>query len=191
MTSLMLDLETLSTEMNAVVLSLGAQLFNNDGLIGEGFEVFFSIDEQIAMGRHISTDTLSWWLVQSKVARETISLGLSEASETAYYALCSLHAYLEESVCALEDLKIWSNGASFDIPILTSLYSDINKRFSSELANLGWRAPWEYYNHHCYRTLIKLANVTKSYTITHSALQDSKDQALLAIEAANKLGLTL
>lgn len=187
MTSLMIDLETLSTEMNAVVLSLGAQLFNNDGLIGDGFEVFFSVDEQIAMGRHVSSSTLAWWLTQEDLTRINMANNLCcTMPHNCYQALVDFITYTYR----MPINYVWSNGANFDLPVLHLFRQDVI-RGQDNLGIQNCTFPWNYYDERCYRTLIKIANVTKPYTTTHSALQDSKDQALLAIEAANKLGLTL
>lgn len=178
MTSLMIDFETLSTQPNAAVFCLGGVFFDSTGLLGEGFETFIDIEEQLAKGRHVSSDTLRWWLGQSEVARRNMITGMAKAVTISYFAksfLSFIAAYPPKN------LLVWSNGGDFDIPILSSLLHDC-----------GVSAPWPFWNHRCHRTLMAIAGIRKPAGATvHTALQDSKDQALLAIEAANKLGLTL
>ena len=67
MASVMLDLETLATSHNPVVLTLGATKFNPFTL-QEPFEDLYlklDVDDQMARGRDVSEDTLEWWGKQS------------------------------------------------------------------------------------------------------------------------------
>ena len=62
----MLDLETLSTENNAVVLTIGGCKFNPFKDTEPFEKVHLKIDttEQIERGRHIEDSTLKWWGTQ-------------------------------------------------------------------------------------------------------------------------------
>ena len=69
----MLDLETLSTRPNAVILTIGAVKFDPFG--GEvntekGLYYRINVDEQIAIDRHVMESTVEWWGKQAEEVRE-------------------------------------------------------------------------------------------------------------------------
>jgi len=69
---LFVDVETLGTESNAVLLSLGmvyadfSEDFTYDQLIETGFYVKFDANEQKEMGRTMEKGTIEWWKKQDK-----------------------------------------------------------------------------------------------------------------------------
>ena len=72
-----IDLETLSTKPDAVLLTIGAikfDPFTNDPPYNE-FYYRANVDEQTAMGRHIEEGTLDWW---SRQAPEIVEEALSD-----------------------------------------------------------------------------------------------------------------
>ena len=72
----MIDLETLGTDPNSVIISLGAIKFNpyTDVEPDGGLYIKPDIDEQQDLGRTINDDTLEWWGRQdSKVRDEALS----------------------------------------------------------------------------------------------------------------------
>src|SRR3546814_2365974 len=77
MFEMMVDLETLDTKNSAVVLSIGAVVWETlvddagslDYSVVERFYRVLSIDEQLAAGRTVSESTLLWWMRQDPTAR--------------------------------------------------------------------------------------------------------------------------
>lgn len=65
-----LDLETLSTHKNAVVVSIGASTISLNGEPVQTFAAFPDVQLQIDAGAHVSADTLRWWMRQDKVAQQ-------------------------------------------------------------------------------------------------------------------------
>jgi hypothetical protein len=80
-------------------------------------------------------------------------------------ALSSLAQFVPQ-----QDVLVWSNGASFDIPILNSAFNDVNVA-----------APWKFYNERCYRTMKNLypdvPYARAEGSVAHNALHDARDQA--------------
>ena len=68
----MVDLETLSTRSNALILTIGAVPFNNTGDVSVGEELYFyqrvSLDSyQDCFSFHMDYKTLVWWMKQVKI----------------------------------------------------------------------------------------------------------------------------
>jgi DNA polymerase III epsilon subunit-like protein len=170
----MLDKETLGTSADAVIMSIGAVRFDLDGdtIDDDGFYASVSLESNIAAGRKLDESTLMWWLKQS-----------TEAQAVFYEQKQSLESALHGFVDWFGDAKfIWSNGASFDIPMMTHA-----------LRSFHMRPPWEFYNERCVRTYknlpgfkdVKVANALK-----HNALHDAVAQAQLVQAIQKKLTAT-
>lgn len=125
-TEIMLDIETLSTANNAVVLSIGALGFQIEK---EAPKVIASrlwvldLHSQIAAGRDISAGTMKFWREQTKSARAHWA---EDKPQDVTEVLVSLGGFIGESL-------VWANGSCFDIGILTSLH---------EQWSMG--VPWKY-----------------------------------------------
>lgn len=170
MKHVMLDLETLGTTADAVILSIGAVKFDldSDKMDDEGFYASVSIDSNLDARRRIDESTLVWWMGQSKEAQTVFT----EPKQTLDGALGALADWFGHN-----KRYVWSNGASFDIPMLEHAYR-----------GFGWEAPWMFYNSRCvrtYRSLPAADRVTKPVN-DHNALRDAINQAryLQAIQAA-------
>lgn len=176
MKNVMIDLETLSTRADGIIMSIGAVKFDTDlGVIeADPFYVSISIDSNREARRHLDESTLIWWLQQSKEAQTVFS----EPKVTLRSALEDLADFIGG-----EDVRVWSNGADFDIPMLAHAYHTF------DLA-----APWAYSNTRCYRTyknIEGLAVPRKPRQGTHhNALEDALYQAdhLIALFRAMRGG---
>lgn len=138
MKHIMLDLETLGTRADAVILSLGAVKFDlTSGKIDDqGFYASISIDSNQELGRHIQEDTLLWWLKQDIAAQSVFH----EDKTTISQALEDFSDWV-----GTDDYEVWSNGADFDIPMLAHAYAQIQME-----------APWKFWASNCLRTYKKL-----------------------------------
>jgi hypothetical protein len=164
---IMLDLETLATTSDAVILSIGAVRFDLDAgrVFDEPESVFYqsiAIDSQ--PDRKISGSTLAWWMTQSNEARAVFC----EPNGTLYDALDGLGAWIAPQL----DTKthVWSNGADFDLPMLVHAYDQL------ELS-----LPWPVYAGRCYRTYKNLPGArgvkVERTGLHHNALDDAIFQA--------------
>jgi hypothetical protein len=161
-----IDLETLGTLPGSVILSIGAVLFDPtkpvEECLGKEFYCVVSKADSLAHGMSFSQDTLDWWMKQSPEARQVLTDADSdEKADMLEDALGMLSQFITPN------MKVWSNGANFDQPLLEVAYSKI-----------GQPIPWKYYNSRCHRTVLSL----------HPA---AKSQARHVVIVANALGLKL
>lgn len=171
----MIDIESLDTSPNCVILTIGAVLFNPKGMgILERLELRPTIEEQTERYNRVINDvTLSWWSEQSKEAQEE---ALGDHGRVAFKD-CMEKLY---KFC-WNRRAIWSNGASFDVVAMESAWR-----------NLDMRIPWPYYSVRDTRTLYEISGVSlkdaKYLTkTTHKAIEDAEHQALVVQDAYRKL----
>jgi len=173
MNHIMLDLETLDTSPSAVVLSIGAVVFDPySKLLGDRFYVEMTDDvcAQQARGRTISGVTVRWWMQQDAASKRVFADsvdGLDRAD-----TLRAL-TYFSKLVATNggQDAVIWGNGVDFDNVILGNLYE-----------SFGLIKPWSYGNNRCYRTMKNLGiGPRRPQTregVHHNALDDAFTQAV-------------
>lgn len=173
--NIMIDLETLGTEADAVIVSIGAMRFDLEAeTVASGpDDTFYMVcDVRSQAERHVSQSTQDWWQQQSPQAREVFN----QPSTHITLALISLGAFI---LATPSTPHVWSNGADFDLPMLAHAYR-----------LYGVALPWKPYAGRCYRTYKNLPGaraITVPRTGTHhNALDDAIYQAqhLQAIHAA-------
>jgi len=170
--NVMVDLETLSTARNACIVSIGAVFFDPiTGQKGNKFYRVLDIDSNLKYGRHISGDTLTWWMNQSNQAKLIFSENTNKTNLKE--ALVSFNRFLKSSE-NVSLVKFWANSPNFDEVILHS-------------AMQATGVPWllEFWNTRCVRTVKALCpeetfktwennNPREGY---HNALSDAEYQA--------------
>lgn len=166
-THIMLDLETLSTNTNAAIISIGAVEFDLLGVqTRKGFHVTIDANDAIEKGAHVDSDTIKWWMQQSDAARSAFDGG------DAYSEVEALELFREwlhkTEADTPKPIRMWGNGSDFDNVILASAY----KRH-------GLDTPWSFYHNRCYRTLKSLYSDVKMRKtgVAHNALHDAVRQA--------------
>lgn len=162
MTSIMIDLETLGTRPECVLLTLGAVKFDEYELGSFGDSLYFrvDVDEQITIGREVQEDTLAWWMKQPDDVRDE-ALGEHDRIN-----LASMYKQLNKFVAGVDN--IWCQGPVFDIVILENLYRQ-----------MGWPVPWQFWQIRDSRTLFGTHGDprVKGKVGLHNALEDSISQA--------------
>ena len=156
----MIDLETLGTAADAVILSVGAVLFDpyKDDVVSEFYSTGIDIDQH---DRKIDDGTLRWWFKQGDAARaqhivERVML---------YDVMTDLRSFLKPV-----DGGVWGNGADFDNAILNHAWRSTCSR-SDTL--------YPYWQTRCFRTFVNLFDPTKKYrpqSNDHNALNDCLNQ---------------
>lgn len=141
----MLDIETLSTRNNASILAIAAIKFNSKTSHKnfDDMEKFFAkveIESCKSLDLHIDEKTVKWWEEQDKEIYNEMFGGVREDLKVILEKFKKWYGNSE---------KIWSHGATFDIPILAEAYS----RF-------GMETPWKFWNARDTRTLFDLAGIT-------------------------------
>jgi hypothetical protein len=155
MMQVMLDLETMSTQYNATIASIGAVKFTvEDGVVDTFYQ---TVDVQSCkdVGLHVSKDTVRWWMKQSKAAREALLKDTIPLLD----ALTKFSKWFGS-----KSLPVWGNGATFDNVIITSAYEAV------DLAR-----PWKYFDDRCYRTIRSLIQIPDEERkgVYHNALDDA------------------
>lgn len=166
--NIMLDLETLGTTADSVIMSIGAVRFDlAAGTVDRehGFYASVSIDSNHHDGiqRRVTESTLNWWMLQDAIARRVFN----EAKVVLPEALSGLADWF-----GAERALVWSCGADFDIAMLRHAYE-----------THALEAPWQYQDTRCHRTFKNLPGApARRRAPTHNALQDAIDQAEHAVE---------
>ena len=173
----MIDIETLATTPNALVLSIGAVCFNYEDKIGDSIYLKPKFSQQF---RHIDPETLDWWKSQDdetyKEAFTKDSLRLDVLP-----TLTKLDNFIKDNNVT----EIWANSPSFDLIILEDLYRDNNLNI-----------PWSYRHSRDVRTLKAVANLEPSWepdivdvdTIKpHHPIYDCVYQIKVVIECLNRI----
>ena len=171
-TNIMIDLETLGTTADAAILSIGAVRFDLDtGLLDDTFYRVVSFDSQ--PNRVLSRDTLAWWMEQSPEA----------AAVFTHKPKLSLPDTLRDFagwVRSLGSVHAWSNGADFDLPMLTHAFEQC-----------GIKQPWPPYHGRCYRTYKNLPGARSVTVHRTGAHHNALDDAIYQAEHVCKIHQTL
>jgi len=170
---IMLDIETLSTQSNASILTIGAIKFNRTNFkITSKFYKRISHESNEYYNRDIDENTITWWNTQDEEAKKEIF---------EYKDRVNLNLALQElSIFCRGARKIWANGVCFDITILESAYNAC-----------GLETPWKYWNIMDVRTVYEIGNLNLNnfkrqnnmLNNLHNALVDCECQ-LAAMEQA-------
>ena len=176
-THAMIDLETLGTGPDCVVLTIGGVKFNPNEISTPHNEFYyrFDVDEQLAKGRTTLDSTLEWWGKQEKSVREE-ALG-DEGRTPVLDVLKHLNKW-----CVGVDV-IWCQGPAFDIVILEHMYRQYQHH-----------VPWPFWKIRDSRTLFSIMPSDPRKEIefdAHNALEDCKVQALCVQKSIGKLKLKL
>lgn len=166
----MLDLETMASSNDAVIVSIGACFFDKEE-IGDCIYLVLDREEQKQANRKVSEDTMIWWDNQS-----TEALAVFDAPQTPVAnALNCFSQFIELYADDSKSVLMWGNGSDFDNAILGSLY-DL----------WGIKKPWSFRNNRCFRTLKNIAIAYDSHDLperegtAHNALDDAVYQAAMA-----------
>lgn len=168
---LMIDLETLSTTSKSVVISIGACFFDIEKrTIGPTFYMVLDIQDQIDKGREISASTLKWWFNQENAAKRVFN----ENHKSPAVVLGTLNNWVKANCSDSRKVKVWGNGATFDISIMESIFHDY-----------GVGLPWFYAGVMDLRTYKRFIAKGKKVPIigtAHNALDDALSQAQYVID---------
>ena len=171
----MLDIETLATSPDSVILTFGAikfDPFDSSKEMREGLYFRINVDEQIELGRNVDQGTVDWWGTQNEEVREE-ALG-----ENDRISLDDFTRQLNKFVVGVN--RVWAQGPVFDIVILENLYRQIGKP-----------CPWQYYLIRDSRTLLKaLGDDREPGVMLHNALADCVSQAEAVQSAVKRYKLT-
>lgn len=168
---MMIDLETMGTQHNTVVLSIGAVFFDLEkGILGPEFYAILDRDNQLEKGCTFTKETMQWW---SKQAPEAKAIFQKEGADPVTVLSTFTKFYKQHPKTA-----VWGNGSSFDISIMQELYQ-----------TYGSTAPWDFWNVMDLRTFRRFVGknaLVEKLGTNHNALDDAKSQAKYVIEHYQK-----
>ena len=172
--NLMLDIETYATTMDACVMTIGAVVFDHEGL---EISCFYrridgaSCDE---LGLYRDPKTIAFWKEQSPESQYEIET--LENRVNIRDAMTDFTTFWKTSRCEY----LWCNGANFDEPILSTVYHKLNLE-----------KPWRFFNVRCVRTLLSLVNLRTSNfgVVAHHALEDCRNQIKGVVNAMKMLSI--
>jgi hypothetical protein len=169
----MLDLETFGLGPTAAIVQIGAVEFDpycglGRSVLGRRFQADVMLQSSLALGMTIDAATTKWWSDRG---------GLQQVSaQSLPTALQAFVSWWKEGNNAQQPTEpgpsIWSNGASFDVPIM---------QFA--LKQCGLAEPWHYRNIRdqrtakAYATLLGQLPGGKEKEPSHDALDDATQQA--------------
>jgi hypothetical protein len=167
--SVMVDLETMSTQTNPAILTVAAIHFDKDNILGD-FTANVDLQSCIDVGLTIDAATIIWWMHQRAKARKGMFIDPSPIKTV-------LQAFTEWLPgTKITPPSIWGNGAVSDCVWLKEAYRAC-----------GLEKPWSYKNEMCYRTVtslypdIEIARVG----VAHNALDDCYNQIRLLQKIIN------
>lgn len=187
MQDLMIDLETLGTDPNCPVISIGAVFFDiATKKLGATFHMALDVNEQIRRGRKPTGDTIRWWMGQTDAAKRVFH----EKARLAPEVLQTLSTwYTTEGLTRVSKVNglldplpqrsrgyVWGNGSTFDISILEDIFRDY-----------GLECPWGYNRIMDLRTFKRFKAPDKRVIVSgtaHNALDDAVGQANFVLENA-------
>lgn len=178
---IMIDLETMGLQTTAPILAIGACVV--------GHEMDLHFYNRVQPEGVAEFGTIAWWLKQAQenpdAATEIIlAIEEGEALDESLWRLNDFFHYAAgERKVDLKDVRVWSKGANFDIPMIEAA---MTKR------NIEWT--WDYRNVRCFRTVdahfgegVASPMALDGQGVAHQALDDARWQArkLHAIIEAN------
>ena len=173
MADIMIDIESLNTTPDCVILTIGAVLFDPKGSgIIDKIELRPTIEDQTEIyNRTINEDTLRWWGTQSEAAQEEAlgdrdRISFKDCMEV-LYKFCWNHQ------------NAWSNGAAFDVVVMEHAWRQ-----------LGQLPPWNFWSVRDTRTLYDITGVRLKdggHVTSHKAVEDAERQAIVVQQGYIKL----
>lgn len=179
----MIDLETVSLGEDAGIVWIGAVEFwhGEEGIAklerGWGFEPHFNqmvnIDSNLRAGRRLDGRTLKWWHQYPDLWEQVVNVPDSPEHDLRR-VLNDFRAWLPKPC------YVWSNGANFDLRLLTHCYTKTLKQ----------NVPWRYKDERDTRTVWALTGRDEpARPIPHHPTWDAWAQAVAVQRAWRKLGI--
>lgn len=162
--SAMIDIETLDTCPEAVILSVGACKFNpySDSEPHAQQHWRISIEEQLSQGRTVSDDTIAWWARQDPNVRD------AAFTEDDRITISDFMTEINRWLVGVD--KIWCQGPQFDMVILENLFTQFSVHKN-----------WAYWQVCDSRTIFNLMPADPRKSIrkdAHDALADAYWQSI-------------
>jgi len=177
---MMVDIETLDTEVTAAIMAIGAVVFDprTDEREDEFSMTGISKRSNLRCGRTVSQQTLDWWAQQNPEAQAAV---FDPPHVSLDIALGEFTRWINRLTPTCT--RIWAKSPDFDCAILRHACMD---------RGILW--PFKFWENRCCRTIMELAYPEGDFpTIqmegpAHDALADAKKQVIEVQHAYHILG---
>ena len=146
-----LDLETLGSVNNSVILSVGMVAVDStkdytfDELIKDGYYAKLDVKSQVDAGRKIHKDTLQWWSEQGEAAQHILKPSPKDMHWSKLRE--NMISWLTDQGVDIHKVKVYSRGSHFDFGLLHDLFRITEGVSQDDL-------PWRYWNIHDSKTVV-------------------------------------
>lgn len=149
---IMVDLETLGVSTDSIITQLSAVRFNAyTGETLDKFDIHIDIQNSLDCGFQVTASTILWWMQQSDEARVGLvspkSEPVSVATALTEFSTWMITQFRED----LGKVRMWGNGATFDLNILKTYYEKLKLEY-----------PWKFYNERDVRTIVDIKPEVKA-----------------------------
>lgn len=178
----MIDLETIGTNVDAPIISIGAAFFDIEKkTVGDTFYLVCDVADQIdSKVRFADASTIKWWMSQGNAAKQVFKDGHKPTKEVLELLRQWIMTHAGSKATKTNKVKVWGNGSSFDITLMETLFKDY-----------GVDCPWQFYNVMDLRTYRRFVGkgekVAKLEGTNHNALDDAINQINYVLKHADKL----
>ena len=181
--TVVLDIETLGSVNNSVVLSVGMVAgdskhdYTFKELIENGYYAILDVQSQVDSGRKIHKDTVDWWSTQGHEAKHVLKPLDTDMHWTKLRE--DMIQWLTKEGVDIHKVRCYSRGSHFDFGILHDLFRITGNATTDEL-------PWRFWNIHDSKTVVLTLLDKDSWElgvepegfIHHNALHDAAREYL-------------
>ena len=199
---LMVDIETLGTDMGAPVVTIGATLFDpyasdsGEELMLRSLMIRIDISDSLKFADKVDGGTLRWWFEQHDDAIKALVTGDALSCQEAF---TRLHGYCHERGSFANETyfdgitdfpktcRYWAKDPDFDMRLMQHYYDH---------PDIKGNQPWDFWSCRSVRTVQDLAWPDgdrpdfKVDGVAHDARWDAVTQALMVQAAMRRLGLS-
>jgi len=168
-----IDLETLSTSADAVVLEMGAVMFDPATLeLGPEYHAEVEMRAPDNRLRGIDAGTMVWWAERVKEGHDMPGV---YGGGSLWGALQGLAEFMARHADP-EEVEMWAWGSDFDFGILRHAHDEAQMKL-----------PWRYSRQCDARSFCGKLGIKRVGPVTHQALADAKQEAQAVMGALFKL----
>jgi len=181
MKDLMIDLETLGTNVDAPVISIGAVYFDIESRsMGNTFYETLDVADQIDTKiRFADSSTIKWWMSQADAAKNVFKEGSnpSKVVMSAFRQWIMLNSKAGKTSKQTTKCIPWGNGSGFDITLMETMFKDYDVQ-----------CPWMFWNVmdlRTFRRFIGKGRKVEKHGVDHNAMFDAKSQVIYMFECTD------
>jgi hypothetical protein len=172
MEHVMIDIETLGTGRDAVILSMAAVKFDKKEVYEEaGLYLKLNWQDQLNNGGTVTENTIRFWFDMVYKDNNMYNTLNKNSIISPNRAIMALSTWFQENITDKNACCVWANGPSFDL----SLIGDLYRRFGET------SLPWPFWTERCVRTAKMMNGVDTikrpKESTPHHAFEDAVYQA--------------